>query len=293
MFNTESWVWKCVIVGGLLAMRFFVQALSTPQLVRGRKAEMPEGAKWVVETLDSAALAIGLVLFIIQPFLLQAFYIPSGSMENTLLGPPPGQSGSGDRLLVSKFVYNFQEPKAGDVIVFRPPAQAQPDKPTDDFIKRCIGTPGDIIEIKGQTLFRNGKIVPEPYMKWSNPNSSYDLKIVDGKVYSRAYNAGSGFNSTPVWVVEGRAKQSREAAPNQEYISTATPEPIPEGKYLMLGDHRDNSSDGHVWGFVPRENIRGKAFCVFWPPSRIGTIDRMSRNPRRPQAQNEPSVIAR
>jgi signal peptidase I len=177
--------------------------------------------------------------------------------------------------------------------VFRPPAQAQPDKPTDDFIKRCIGTPGDIVEIKGTTLFRNGKVAPQPFVKWSKPNY-YDLKIVGGKVYSREYRPEAGYNYTPQWRVETNAKEQPYSEPvqNQEQITKAKPEPIPDGQYLMLGDHRDNSSDGHVWGLLPRENIRGKAFCIFWPPNRIGTLDRMSENPRQPR-RVDPSTVTR
>jgi signal peptidase I len=276
VFTMESWAWKCAFVGALLAARVFVQTLTTLQLT-GSNSQASHEPNSVVEALDSIALAIGLVLFVVQPFVLQAFWIPTGSMENTLLGATSPNGRGGDRLLVSKFVYNFREPHPGDVIVFQAPPQADAGTEGDDFIKRCIGTPGDVVEIRARTLYRNGKIVPQPFVKWSNPNSSYDLKIVDGKVYSREFNPNSGLSRTPIWIVEGHANEPREAAPDQEYISRARPEAVPQGKYLMLGDHRDNSSDGHVWGFVPRENIVGKAFCVFWPLNRIGTVDRMSQ----------------
>jgi signal peptidase I len=303
MFNTDSWVWKIAIVIAILAVREFVRAVGggTTQRTLAHAARQPgggmsvrssgaddtnENVKWIIETLDSAALAIGLVLFVIQPFLLQAFYIPSGSMEDTLRYQP-----TGDRLLVSKFVYRMRDPRASDVVVFKPPPQADA-KPGDDFIKRCIGAPGDIVEARGRSYFRNGKSIKEPYVKWSSQTYSYDMKIVDGKLYTRESNPAYGFNSTAQWVQEGHgAIGAREPAPDQAYITNHKPEPIPAGMYLMLGDHRDNSNDSHAWGLVPRKNIIGKAFFVFWPPRRLGLIDNMSEHPRAPTAIALPRVL--
>jgi signal peptidase I len=302
MFNTDSWLWKIAIVVAILAVREFVRAVGggTRQRALAHASHQPgggmsvrtsrtddtnENVKWIIETLDSAALAIGLVLFVIQPFLLQAFYIPSGSMEDTLRYQP-----TGDRLLVSKFVYHMRDPRAGDVVVFKPPPQADA-KPGDDFIKRCIGAPGDVIESRGRTYFRNGKKLIEPYVKWSSQTLSYDMKIVDGKVYSRSKDLSYGYNTTPQWEQEHHALAPVEPAPDQDYIEQHKPEPVPPGMYLMLGDHRDNSSDGHVWGLVPRDNIIGKAFFVFWPPRRLGLLDNMSEHPRAPTATELPRVL--
>lgn len=284
-FNIDSWPWKFAVVFALLAMRQFILVL-TP---KDNRSEANETSKWLVETIDSAAIAIGLVLFIIQPFILQAFYIPSGSMEDTLR--------VSDRLLVSKLVYRLREPDFQDVIVFRAPPAAlltSGGNPTDrtDFIKRCIGLPGDTVYVIDRKVYRNGKLVPEPYTKWSESPStsdgaspdeirvlsgraSYDMKIVNGTVYSRMYENGT----TP-----GLWSASNYAVPDadQQGVTDAKPGKVPEGTFLMLGDHRSNSNDGHVWGFVPRENIVGKAICVFWPPTRLGLVDHMSFNPRKP-----------
>jgi signal peptidase I len=283
-FNIDSWPWKFAVLFALLGMRAFI-ILLTP---KDRNSEGGETSKWLVETLDSAAIAIGLVLFIIQPFILQAFYIPSGSMEDTLR--------ISDRLLVSKMVYRLREPHFQDVVVFKAPPEALRTSGTteqQDFIKRCIGTPGDVIEVKDRVLYRNGKKVPEIYTKWSDANTaignapderagsfsaarySYDMKIVDGVVYSREYQ---GPNQPGQW------SRSNEAMPeaDQDAITRATPGKVPRDHFLMLGDHRNNSNDGHVWGFVPRENIVGKAICVFWPPTRLGLVDQMSTHPRKP-----------
>jgi signal peptidase I len=105
---------------------------------------------WIVEYLESIVIALVLAL-IIRTFLFQPFYIPSGSMEPTLQ--------IGDRIIVSKFSYYFGEPKLGDVTVFKYPLD-----PKRDFIKRVIGLPGDVVEIKESQLYVNGLIVPEPYV---------------------------------------------------------------------------------------------------------------------------------
>ena len=145
-FNIESPWWKLAIVLGLLGMREFVRLLSP----RDDGSDGSETSKWLVETLDSATIAIGLVLFVIQPFILQAFFIPSGSMEDTLR--------ISDRLLVSRLIYRLKEPEFQDVVVFEAPeAAAQP--PHTDFIKRCMGTPGDVIEMRDGKFYRNGQFV--------------------------------------------------------------------------------------------------------------------------------------
>ena len=158
-FNIDSWPWKFAVIFALLGMRAFVSLLSP----KDKDSQQSETAKWLTETLDSAAIAIGLVLFIIQPFILQAFFIPSGSMEDTLR--------IRDRLLVSKLVYRLKEPQFQDVVVFKAPPDALLNSNSTedtDFIKRCMGVPGDVIEVKDRQVFRNGKAIPEGYVKWSD-----------------------------------------------------------------------------------------------------------------------------
>src|SRR5690606_8675171 len=108
-FSMDSWLWKIALVVAIVGVRAFVRLLSP----KDHQGETHENSRWAVETLDSAAIAIGLVLFVIQPFLLQAFYIPSGSMEDTLQVR--------DRLLVSKLIYRLRNPRFQDVVVFRVP----------------------------------------------------------------------------------------------------------------------------------------------------------------------------
>lgn len=200
----------------------------------------------VIITIGAALL----LAFAVQQFLVKPFKIPSGSMENTLR--------CGDRVLVDRLSYRFRDPKRGDVVVFNPPAGigegGQPDPTvvadeqtavrtgadntrTDtaadtNYIKRIIGMPGDTVEVKQHHAYIDGKKLDEPYLR--------PIPKVDG------IDVGSRGN----W----------------------GPKTIPKGAYLMLGDHRDNSADGRVFGFVPRDFIVGNAFLVYWPPKRFGTL---------------------
>jgi signal peptidase I len=122
----------------------------------------------VLEFLDSALIALLLVFCILRPFVVQAFFIPSGSMEPTLQVD--------DRILVNKFIYYFREPEPGDVVVFRAPPPA--DHLNRDFIKRVVGTPGNsLLVIAYDGLYHNGRRVEEPYIK---EPPSYDWPM-DGK----------------------------------------------------------------------------------------------------------------
>ena len=230
---------------------------------RARHHAARQSARAMGETLDAATVAIALVLFVIQPFILQSFWIPTGSMENTLRPQ--------DRLLVSRTIYRLQEPKFQDVIVFEAPTAAA-QEPNTDFVKRCVGTPGDVVEVRKGTLFRGGKAVPEIYQLWSGGALPYDMKIVGGAVYSRDYFAP---NAPAPWM------HNQIIAAGQNAINAAPAGRVPPGQLLMLGDHRSHSLDGHFWGFVPRQNVIGKAVCVFWPPTRAGLVDNLSFHPRR------------
>ena len=113
------------------------------------------GRRAIMEFIDSGLVAVLLVFFILRPFVVQAFYIPSGSMEPTLV--------LRDRILVNKFIYYLRDPQAGDIVVFRSPPQAsQIEK---DFIKRVVGVAGDVLEHVGGKLYRNGQPVDEPYIR--------------------------------------------------------------------------------------------------------------------------------
>jgi signal peptidase I len=206
---------------------------------------------------------IALVLaLLIKTFLVQAFYIPSASMENTLQGGNPVCSNCGsspghpfDRVLVNKLVYDFRSPRRGEIVVFKGPpgwpdenatttsssnpvsrvlhkvASAVGLAPTggSDFIKRVIGVGGDTISCRKDMLRVNGHVLVEPYLY---PGS----------------NQCSGDN------FEGRTVH------------------VPKGQLFVMGDHRDDSSDSRVRGTVPVSDVVGRAFLVIWPVSDWKTL---------------------
>jgi signal peptidase I len=204
-------------------------------------------------------IALGLAL-LIKTFLVQAFYIPSASMENTLQGGNPhcdcGASPGHpyDRVLVNKLVYDFRSPHRGEIIVFRgPPSWPKEAEYTtssnpvarffhevgtviglapargSDFIKRVIAVGGDTISCKSDVLSVNGKELHEDYLyPHSHPCS------------------GDGFEGKTVHV--------------------------PPGHVFVMGDHRDDSEDSRVNGTVPNSNVIGRAFVVIWPASDWRTL---------------------
>ena len=175
------------------------------------------------EYIEAILLAI-VIAFFIRTFVIQAYKIPSGSMKPTLL--------IGDHILVSKFNYGVRlplfrstlipvgTPKRGDIVVF-----IYPEDRSKDFIKRLIGLPGDVIEIRNKNILLNG-------LPWSDTHGVYvDDRIIPGAVQPRD-------NFGPVTV--------------------------PEGSLFVMGDNRDESYDSRFWGFVPMKDILGKALIIYW-----------------------------
>jgi len=215
---------------------------------------VPALSKWraaILEFVDSGLIAALLVFCLLRPFVIQAFYIPSGSMEPTLL--------EGDRILVNKFIYFFRDPRAGEIIVFNAPPQASEDN--KDFIKRVVGVAGDRLQVRKHIqgvqpggLIRNGQLVNEPYL--AEPPDYYWPRVSGEFVHM-----GGG--------------EVKYLEADDEFI-------VPPGHLVMMGDNRNNSNDSHRWArryhetdqwvsdpFLPRENVLGKAMVIFWPPQRI------------------------
>ncbi|PYP18422.1 MAG: signal peptidase I [Gemmatimonadetes bacterium] len=200
------------------------------------------------------SLGMALVLFlIIRTFLLEAFQIPSGSMERTLL--------AGDFLFVNKAVYGaqipgtnarlpgFQTPHRGDVIVF-----AYPKDPTLSYVKRVIGAPGDIVEMRLGQVFVDGRAIEEPYVQRSDPlHDGFDPE----------------FNWQREYVVQRTDEQRRRYHPTRD---TWGPLRVPTSKYFVLGDNRDNSADSRYWGFVDASAVKGRPLVVYFSYER-GTHD--------------------
>jgi signal peptidase I len=175
------------------------------------------------ENVEAIVIAIVLALFI-RTFVVQAFKIPSGSMKPTLQ--------IGDHILVNKFIYGvkipyigktiipYKNPDHGDIIVFR-----YPEDPDKDFIKRLIGVPGDIIQIKNKKVF---------------------------------------VNDVPILNDLGVHSESRILSGQINHRDNFGPVTVPDESYFVMGDNRDNSYDSRFWGFVGQRAIKGKAFIIYW-----------------------------
>lgn len=169
---------------------------------------------------NAQILFIALILaLLIRTFVAEPRFIPSDSMLPTLQ--------VGDRLVVEKVSYYFHPPQLGDIIVFDPPPQLQIQGYAKDqaFIKRIIGTPGQVVQVQDGKVYVDNQPLAEPYIA----EAPY-------------YNWG--------------------------------PQQVPADEFFVMGDNRNNSNDSHIWGFLPRQNIIGRAWLRFWTPKRIGWIER-------------------
>jgi signal peptidase I len=215
-----------------------------------------------------------LAVFLLRSFLFEPFKIPSGSMIPTLL--------VGDLILVNKYHYGIRlpvinkkiianhDPQRGDVMVFRFPRD-----PSIDYIKRVVGIPGDEVSFRNQRLSINGKEVP---LEAVPPPGYYDE---DSLRYYPEFKEKLGDVEHPILL---NPQAQRMFAPdgypfpfreNCRYSPEGVTCKVPPGHYFMMGDNRDNSEDSRYWGFVPDENIVGKAFFVwmnFGNPKRVGSF---------------------
>jgi signal peptidase I len=195
----------------------------------------------LISSLQSLVGTVVIAIFVIT-FIVQAFQIPSESMENTLL--------VGDYLLVNKLCYGgpglgdpvlpYQKIKRGDVIVFHYPVD-----PQQHFVKRVIGLPGDRLRMVNKTVFINGKPLTEPYVRFMEPPNNL-------------FRDNFPRTDIPVYGLEGKWwLEMRKLVEDGQLI-------IPERHYFVMGDNRDDSQDSRYWGFVPRENIIGQPLLIYW-----------------------------
>jgi signal peptidase I len=180
----------------------------------------------VREYFESIIIAVILALFV-RTWVVQAFKIPTGSMENNLL--------IGDHLLVNKFVFGptatglerallpVRDIRRGDIVVFKYPVE-----PERDFIKRVIGLPGETVELRAKKVYVDGKPLDEPYVHF----------LTAASAFSEVTSADVRENYGPVTV--------------------------PQDQYFVMGDNRDNSQDGRYWGYLPRGHVKGKALMIYW-----------------------------
>ena len=218
---------------------------AAPPMSRGGRAEP------LTVTIQSLLGTVIIAMFVIT-FVVQAFQIPSESMEKTLL--------IGDYVLVDKMHYGgddsllssalpYREVQRGDIIVFRYPVH-----PSEHFVKRVVGLQGDRIRLVDKQLYVNGKLVPEPYVQhlpgnsdaWRDnfPRLDLDTSGVEGDWYHE---------------MSGLVR-------NRELV-------VPEGHYFVMGDNRDQSLDSRYWGFVPRENVVGRPLLIYWSLRKLDDDD--------------------
>ena len=179
------------------------------------------------EYFESIVVAVVLALFV-RTWVVQAFKIPTGSMEHNLL--------IGDHLLVNKFVYGplvsnaeaallpMRQPRRGEIVVFK-----YPDDPERDFIKRVIGLPGETVELREKRIYIDGDPIDEPYVHFLDTfgTGGQEFAVIDVR---HAYG----------------------------------PVTVPANSYFVMGDNRDNSQDSRYWGFLPAAYLKGRAMVVYW-----------------------------
>jgi len=264
------------------------------------KEEVVKKKSKIREYFDALVFA-AVVAFFIKVFLFEAYRIPTGSMEETLK--------VGDFLLVTKFTYGattpryipltdiripyiklpgFKDPKLGDIIVFDFPGDRddKQSKEVLNYIKRCVGLPGDSIKIVNKVLYNNGTAFPNPpYSKFIGQLSP------PGTTNARIFPKGSGWNEDnygPIRVPKAGdqikidsnnfeawkmfvIREGRAIRLGQDMKVYVDEQPLPDGMYtvkrdylFMMGDNRNNSLDSRYWGFMPKENIVGEAFMIYW-----------------------------
>lgn len=209
------------------------QIVKDKELEKGKPVQTKSQTR---EWIESIVIALVLALFI-RTFVVQAFKIPSGSMEPTLL--------IGDHLLVNKFLYGtkipftdikvlpLREPERGDVIVF-----IYPVDPSKDFIKRVIGLSGDKVEVINKKVYVNGKAVEDPHAHFA-----------DNLILPKGSEPRDNFG----------------------------PVTVPQDSLFVMGDNRDRSYDSRFWGFVKKSEIKGKAFIIYWSWNSDRFLPRLAR----------------
>jgi len=230
-----------------------------------RRYYLAEDLEWA-ETVCSAMLLAGVIMY----FVIQAFKIPSGSMRSTLL--------EGDHLFVNKFIYGLRVPFAGkrvfalrqvqrrDVIVFRFPS----DDPRDphcgsiqygkDFIKRVIGVPGDTVRVSAGRVFINDQdLKDEPYAQWTDGPQRQPESVKARDIPPQRYQG--------LWQSHFLDRELQDV--ERDYFGPVT---VPPRAYFVMGDNRDHSCDSRYWGPVEEKYLKGRAWFLYWPPSRMKTV---------------------
>ncbi|MBI4060068.1 MAG: signal peptidase I [Elusimicrobia bacterium] len=249
---------------GVAAIVGFWRAWSKGKSVASRRFYLDDDLEWADTVFSSALLA-----WVLMTFLMQAFKIPSGSMEKTLL--------IGDHLFVNKFIYGLRVPiwgkrilplrgvERGDVMVFEFPV-VDPNETHcgkvnagENFIKRVVALPGETVAVRGGKVLINGRPAPdEDHARWDDPYRQPESAYAGG-ISSERYQE--------LWQ-EHKLDRALGDAQRDHF----GPVRIPAGSYFMMGDNRDHSCDSRYWGPVSEKFIKGKAWFIYWPPSRMKVV---------------------
>jgi signal peptidase I len=256
----------------LLLLTGGVWLLDRISLSRRRRKEASE--PWWVEYSKSFFPVI-LAVFLIRSFLVEPFKIPSGSMIPTLQ--------VGDFILVNKFTYGIRlpiinkkivelnNPRRGDVMVFR-----YPEDPSLDYIKRVVGLPGDVVEYRNKRLWING--VEQEHQadgEYNYVETGLNFVHTERNIEDLGGRKHSIIINPEMPTVRLNAVAEFPGRDNCSYDNEMVRCKVPEGQYFMMGDNRDNSRDSRYWGFVPDNQIVGRAFLIwmnFSELKRIGTL---------------------
>ena len=218
-----------------------------------RKRRAVGVAEPVLVEYSKSFFPVILVVFLIRSFIVEPFKIPSGSMMPTLL--------VGDFILVNKHTYGFRvpilnntfiemnHPQRGEVMVFH-----FPQDPSLDYIKRVVGVPGDRIAYRNKQLFINDQLVERSFRE----DYGYDAPGLN-RISAQRFEEKLGTHPHDILIV------GESPAADGEVV-------VPQGHYFVMGDNRDNSNDSRFWGFVPENNIVGKAFMIWWNFDNFGRI---------------------
>ncbi len=236
-FNFELILFYATLIAGLMAL--------FDTLFLAKKRKQKQGKLPLLSEYAYSFFPVLIIVFVLRSFLYEPFRIPSGSLEPTLLINDfilVNKYDYGARLpVVHKKVFGSGKPQRGDVIVFRWP----PD-PSIDFIKRVIGVPGDKIKYINKELYVNDQKIPQNFLQtttvddengeaWQATEKEENLLGIKHKIY----------------------------LDNEKLSGNELDIMVPDGMYFVMGDNRDNSADSRFWGFVPDENILGKAVVVW------------------------------
>jgi len=269
--------------------------------VETKKKSFKELVKEWVETIVTAAIWA----LLIRAFFVQAYKIPTGSMEPTLIGAEASKnhpSTIGDHLLAEKIIYGIsipytsirlpriRAPHRGDVIIFEYPYDT-----SRDYVKRVIGLPGETIQIINKIVYINGKKLEEPWLRFGW-NKHHNSSFTNNATESPRDNFGPVIipkEGDRIVLKDDRIYVNNKFIFNKKIVSYYSKEVVsdyfeqykksitPQGNnsyivkydcYFVMGDNRDNSSDSRFWGFVPYKYIKGKPLVKYWPPTRIGLV---------------------